>query len=437
MSSRSKKMVALATLNAELQWKKTVFRSQVPQRSKKDIDPDYSPVIESDADNESDLSEISNSGEIQEENRSVDNIWGENQNIELNNLIESENPNIDENPYESEEDIIKSILSKIINKAVLESEKFHQKKYTKRGTIRKRKIFEEPLTARKKRKFEEKATKHPVKPPCSEKCRRKCPKFIDMERQNQINQQFWKMANLGQRAFLLACFKRCAKQKKTFAGESRRGQSFKYCLNDIDGKEFIVCKTFLLSTLGFHPANDRILKSVRDTDSTCITPKKDMRGRHPNKSKIDTNLIKEHIRSFRPVISHYRREHAPNRLYLSSDISVTLMHRCFVEKYPNFKVSYELYRKQIAEMNISFAKLGNEECFECEKYNLHLKNSDHNKEDPSAGCEECKIWEEHEKRYLAAREEYKKDGKEKVSETLIVSADLQKVKTECDYFIQY
>nr|CAH7757171.1 unnamed protein product [Callosobruchus chinensis] len=156
-------------------------------------------------------------------------------------------------------------------------------------------------------------------------------------------------------------------------------------------------------------------------------PKKDMRGHHPNSSKVDKSLLIDHIKMFRPVVSHYRREHAPNRLYLSSDISVTLMHKDFMEKHPSIKISYELYRQAVASMNISFANLGNEECFECERFNLHSKSSLYKKEDPDIDCNECSSWKQHKEKYVAAREEYERDKKERQPEKLIVSADLQKI----------
>lgn len=103
------------------------------------------------------------------------------------------------------------------------------------------------------------------------------------------------------------------------------------------------------------------------------------------------------------------------------------MHKDFLEKNPKLKVSYELYRQAVASMNISFANLGNEECFECEKYNLHLKSSLHEKEDPNSDCAECGLWKQHKEKYVTAREEYEKDKKEMEPEKLVISADLQKV----------
>lgn len=67
--------------------------------------------------------------------------------------------------------------------------------------------------------------------------------------------------------------------------------------------------------------------------------------------------------TYDPKISHYCREHAPNRSYLPSDITVTILHEQFCTSNPDVSVSLEFYRKVVKNyMNISFAHLGNEEC---------------------------------------------------------------------------
>lgn len=93
-----------------------------------------------------------------------------------------------------------------------------------------------------------------------------------------------------------------------------------------------------------------------------VDDQKCRRGTYERVNKIDREINKNHINSFNPCISHYRREHAPNRLYLPSDVTITMMHKQFNIKYPQFKVSFELYRTVVKDMNISFARLGHEEC---------------------------------------------------------------------------
>ncbi|KAF2890115.1 hypothetical protein ILUMI_16058 [Ignelater luminosus] len=106
----------------------------------------------------------------------------------------------------------------------------------------------------------------------------------------------------------------------------------------------------------------------------ALTPKKDRRG--GTSKKFERSLIMTHIRFCNPMTSHYRHAHAPNRLYLPSDINIRLMYEYFKPKYNVFR-SYYLYRQIVSEMNISFAKLGNEECFACEKYEIHRMETSH------------------------------------------------------------
>lgn len=56
-------------------------------------------------------------------------------------------------------------------------------------------------------------------------------------------------------------------------------------------------------------------------------------------------------------------------------------YRDFKLRYSDYQCFYELYRKVVAEEQISFATLGHEECWDCEQYNVHKqKNNKHDAE---------------------------------------------------------
>ncbi|KAF2887520.1 hypothetical protein ILUMI_18651 [Ignelater luminosus] len=120
---------------------------------------------------------------------------------------------------------------------------------------------------------------------------------------------------------------------------------------------------------------DWMLKNIIPAD---LQPRSVKLG-HASSKRIDRDRIIEHIIFFHPEISHYRREHAPLRKYLPSDFNITLMHKDFVGRYPDVSISYELYRKQVYSMNISFAVLGHTECWACETFNMHCKSAGHGK----------------------------------------------------------
>lgn len=192
--------------------------------------------------------------------------------------------------------------------------------------------------------------------------------------------------------------------------------------------DFQVCKKFFLGTLGYPLHNDRIVRDIVTQTSVNQIIAVPIKKGHPSEKKIGRQNIADHIKSFNPCISHYRREHAPDRLYLPSDININLMYNDYLEKYPDKKISYELYRKEVKKMNISFAVLGHEECWQCESFQNHTKTSKHSKDNIPTDCEQCKSWEEHHKNAIAARKEYKNDASTVSDETsLFFSVDLQKV----------
>ncbi|XP_026745687.1 uncharacterized protein LOC113507030 [Trichoplusia ni] len=133
--------------------------------------------------------------------------------------------------------------------------------------------------------------------------------------------------------------------------------------------------------------------------------------------------------SFNPAVSHYRREHAPNKKYLPSDLNIRIMYDHYCETDPEIKVSYGFYRKLVRELNISFTKLGQEECELCEKFIIHNPRREMIRH---RNCKDCKDYEAHHDRYILARQKYENDAdnqtqKKNDTDTLIFAVDLEKV----------
>lgn len=331
--------------------------------------------------------------------------------------------------FEDPNEVVVNLLNNIIKNVVETSEKNQLTYYTKEGKVRKRKKYHTSLQERKKQKTDETIAKHGVQETCRENCTKKCSQTIDISRQSAINKEFWELTYEEQRQFIFSSAKKIIKKRKTKDGDSRRNNTFVYYLKSDTGTDVQVCKKFFLAILGYQANNDRIIRDVLEkTDPKRLLVKSIKRG-HPSEKKIDRSHIIDHINSFGPTISHYRREHAPNRKYLPSDINIKLMHVDFLKKYPNIHISYELYRQQVAEMNISFAVLGHEECWQCETFDLHFKNTKHGKKNLDPQCADCQKWEIHHKDAIEARNEYKTDASITTAspESLYFSADLQKV----------
>ena len=137
---------------------------------------------------------------------------------------------------------------------------------------------------------------------------------------------------------------------------------------------------------------------------------------HPKKN--DDQLAIEHVKSFEPTISHYRRKHAPFRKYLPADLSVRKMHNHFLEKYDE-PIAYNTYYQIFKTQNISFTRLGNERCESCDEFDIHKKE---------CTCEKYGTYIAHKRRYLKARQQNKHDATKSYDASKpVYSADLQKV----------
>ena len=238
-----------------------------------------------------------------------------------------------------------------------------------------------------------------------------------------ICREFWGLSYKDKRAFVFHSVSQMGREK-VCARPSRRGRTFVYRLKDAKENPHQVCKLFYLSTLGYHPGNDSIVLSVMGKEmSTALAPPRDGRGRHAPANKLDMEQLYLHIESFRPTISHYRREHAPCRRYLPSDITIKLMFADFQDK--GHQCGYDTYRKAVRAKNISFAKLGEEECEACLRQEQHTKEAQHTGD---VDCPQCQQWKKHKEEAIETRQHYRSDAESDwPAGTSVRSVDLQKV----------
>lgn len=302
----------------------------------------------------------------------------------------------------------------------------HDGNFTKTGELRKRKRYEKTKLERKEEQARKQREKHYIRPGCVV-CHRRCKALFNKDHRTSINTQYWSMNWQERRIFVSSNVDVHDVKRRRGSAESARKRTFKYFLKS-GGTKHEVCKTFFLSTLGYDPKNDRVITNVlAKQDPMNIVPSGDKRGKHTKTPRIDRESIKKHVESFNPCVSHYRREHAPHKRYLPSDITIRNMHRDFITTHPNIKCSYELYRICVSkDGNISFASLGHEECELCESFKLH--NPAHTEHSLSEDCSDCNFWKEHIKKAKEGRETYRIDAEyDFPASTVCVSADLEKV----------
>ena len=196
---------------------------------------------------------------------------------------------------------------------------------------------------------------HSLLSPC--KCKKKCSENITQKTRDSIK-QLWKLDYNCRKLRIESCIKlRFSKRpRKNTSGAYDHNLTREYFLDDHGNNGHNVCKVFFVSTLGYKSYNI-ITYTLITTRAEDIAPPREKRGRRTPPNKILSSSVLAHIKSFSPVISHYWREHTPNHLYLTAEITITEMHRDFISKLPSEKVSYKYYRKKVSKMNISFSKL--------------------------------------------------------------------------------
>lgn len=267
---------------------------------------------------------------------------------------------------------------------------------------------------------------HKLLPPCL--CKRKCIENICEERRKDINNQFWKLDYNKRRMWIKNNVKLIPTKRPRLdsRGDVTRNTSRLYFMMDEEDVDHQVCKVFFLRTLGY--TSDKIITvTLQSCDQGSIMPANDRRGKHEPANKLSDEshqLIVGHIKSFNPSVSHYRREHAPNRLYLSPELSIKSLYDDFKVKHKELKLSYDRYRKEVNSLNISFVKLGEEECEDCILYEKHS----HDENSDNITCEMCTKWKSHIESARISRKYYKEDAQlEHDPSKILFSVDMQKV----------
>ena len=266
-----------------------------------------------------------------------------------------------------------------------------------------------------------------MKKACGHKCRYKCSStFCNTEREKLFH-SFWQLGDINkQRQFLLKHTVRKNKKIKSVHA-SRRNMSITWFLpsqNELN-RDIRVCKTFFLKTLGI---SDKMVttayKKLNDI-GICEDDKRGKYSNRPNKtSEVQKMHVRQHIRSFETVESHYCRRDS-KKLYLPQDLSLSKMYRLYKEHCSNIGVtlvSQYIYNDVFnSEFNLAFHSPIKDKCDLCVSF-------------ANASAEEkekmTEIYENHIKNKELARK-HKEHDKSQVkntnSETVVCCFDLEEV----------
>ena len=134
-------------------------------------------------------------------------------------------------------------------------------------------------------------------------------------------------------------------RKNNTKGEKERKVTRMFYLISNNREKICVYNKMFLVTLRLK--KDEVVSTILGKMSGGqLQPSTDSCGCNEPTNKLPesvTQIVKEHIMSYNPCISHYRREHVPFRLYIRQKFTIRSMYQDFCESH-QIKIYYSFYR---------------------------------------------------------------------------------------------
>ena len=209
---------------------------------------------------------------------------------------------------------------------------------------------------------------------CGHKCKFSCNNKFSEEAREKVFHQYWAIGDISkQRQFLIKFAQR--KLKSRGSSENNRKHSITYTLPNLQtGETHRVCKTFFLNTLDV--SHQRVSTAHSKQEHLPGVVNNDRRGKMPgsrsNKiSEEQLSLVREHIKSFQTIESHYCRKDS-NRKYLDPDLSLKKMYELYCKwcaTEGTKPVLLHKYREIFnTEFNLGFFQPKKDQCDFCTRY---------------------------------------------------------------------
>lgn len=156
--------------------------------------------------------------------------------------------------------------------------------------------------------------------------------------------------------------------------ESHRQTTVYYTVPDGKGDHKQVCRSTFANIFNLSHKRIQHLTEKKKTGCTTYT---DNRGKNKGAQKYteqDKEMIINHINSFPKEASHYSR-HKTSKQYLSPDLNINRLYRCFISTYPDVKINYRFY-STVFHQNFPKLKFGpprSDTCTTCDLLNIQIK----------------------------------------------------------------
>ena len=258
--------------------------------------------------------------------------------------------------------------------------------------------------------------------PC--KCRQNCRELVPTHQRQKIFNYYVACSFGNKRRFFDAFSEQIGTKTQTTDTQSKRKYTRIYSLPLENGDKQKVCQKMFLATLGLKTENIIMYYLKQNTLNGGLPLLTDKRGSY-KKSKIFKikDNIKTQINSFHPQVSHYTQTHAPNRRYLDAPLSLMVCYKDYIGRYE--KISYRHYSRIFKQFNIGFGFPKPNLCDICANAKIHKQT--HVNLSIDNECNICIFHNFHIKQANSMRLDYIRDRNTYESESLVFTADLQKV----------
>lgn len=206
-----------------------------------------------------------------------------------------------------------------------------------------------------------------------ETCRCQCDIRLPRAVRDAVYEKYHALSGSEKTLFLRGCVKPKEAKRRSGSGLRAERSVFKYSV-EANGVTYEICQNAFLCVLN-------IKRSKLRTKITNITgrdgPFDETRGRHLNRAhRIDSEAIKSVIQFVEDLPSresHYSRETQKVRKYLAPDLSISELHRMFLDRFPQHSLSYSTFKNVVkGSCNVRFGSVRSDICETCEKLHVSL-----------------------------------------------------------------
>lgn len=211
---------------------------------------------------------------------------------------------------------------------------------------------------------------------CLSNCRRKCSEKISTDQRQALFSAFYSLDFNAKNVMLFNGIQRKNVKRHRKNVTKRKQNSFVYSIKLPSCNEAtIVCKKAFCSLFQISTKKVEIIQKKHSAGQ--ITPALDKRGKHSNRANktMDevVNAVVDHISSFPADSSHYSRNSNSNRKYLSPTLSISQMHKLYIEECTakelpkQYFIKYGVYANTFStKFNLSFGQPRSDTCATCD-----------------------------------------------------------------------